>query len=158
MAVKRIIVLALAAVMLCSMFCAAGCGAKTSITADEFKSLMEAKGNTVGDSSDYFSDDDSMTHVYVALIGNGSYQIDFYETDSPAAAERLFADNKSLFEKYAGKGSSHTSASAANYDSYKLTVGGYYKVLSRIDNTLLYVNAREEYKDEINSILDELGY
>lgn len=155
---KKIFSMVLSVLILSSMFCFAGCSTRTSITADDFKTLMESKGNPVGESSDYFSDNDEITHVYVALLGNGKYQIDFYETDTAASAKSLFADNKSILEKYMGKNSSHVSASAANYDSYKLTSDGYYRVLSRIDNTLIYVNVREEYKDEINTILNELGY
>ncbi len=45
-----------------------------------------------------------------------------------------------------------------NYSTYSLTTNGKYKYLSRIDNTLIYIDASDDYKDAIKDIIKELGY
>lgn len=154
---KKLSAFALVVVILCSMFCLTGCSEKTSITAEDFRVLMEANGHTVMDATEQFSDYDEITQVYIAVLGEGDHQIEFYELDTAESAQRLYAGNKVIFEESSASGS-HTSASAANYNSFRMTADGYYKVLSRIDNTMIYVNSPEEYKSEIKTILEEIGY
>lgn len=155
---KKTTAIALVMVILCSMLCLAGCKEKVSVTAEDYKNLMEAKGYTIADASEQFADYDEIAKVYIAVPGDGAYQIEFYELTSAEAAMRLFAGNKSIFEQFEGNASTHTSISAANYSNYKLTAGGYYKVLSRIDNTMIYIDAPVEFKDEIKTVLGEIGY
>jgi len=155
---KKTAAFVLVMVILCSMLCLAGCKEKVSIDAEDFKTAMEAKGYTIADASEQFAEYDEITKVYVAVSGDGGYQIEFYETSIDDAAARLFAGNKSIFEQSAGNASANSSVSAANYSNYKLTADGYYKVLSRIDNTMIYIDAPVEYKDDIKTVLGEIGY
>lgn len=155
---KKVSAIVLAVVMVLSLFCLTGCSPKVSLTAEDFKTTMEAKGFTVKDVSEQVAENPQITKAYVAISGDEQYQIEFYETDTAETAQRLYAGNKVIFEESASGASSNSSASAANYNSFKMTADGYYKVLSRIDNTLIYVNAPKEYKDEIKTVLDEIGY
>ena len=45
-----------------------------------------------------------------------------------------------------------------NYEKYTLVVDGKYKLLSRVENTVLYLNIDDVYKDEVKKIVDELKY
>jgi len=155
---KKAITIILALVMLCSMFTLVGCKEKVSITAENYKAIMAEKGYKIGDATSQFAEIDEITRVYIAAKDDGSYQIEFYELTTPEAATGMFNGNKNIFEQSAGSASAKSSMSAANYNSYKLTTGGKYKVLSRIDNTLIYIDASAEYKDEIKTVLDEIGY
>lgn len=155
---KKITAIALVMVILCSMLCTVGCKPKVSITAEDFKTAMEAKGFTVADASAQFAEYDEITKVYVAVSGNGKYQIEFYETSTDDAAARLFAGNKTIFEQSAGNASANSSVSTPTYNNYKLTSNGSYKVLSRINNTMIYIDAPAEFKDDIKTVLEGLGY
>lgn len=155
---KKICAIVLSVVMLCSVFCLSGCGEKVSITAEDFRARMEAKGIIVGDATEQFAEYDHVTKVYIAVLGDGDHQIEFYETTTPEAAQRMFAGNKQTFEQSIVNSQTQSSASMANYNSFRATADGYYKVLSRIDNTLIYVNSPAEYKSEIQAILKEIGY
>ncbi len=155
---RKISAVVLVLVMLFSVLCLAGCGEKKSITPEDFRTITEAKGCTVVDISDQYAEVKEISGAYVALIGEGEYQVEFYVLTTDEAAKRMYAGNKGIFENSIVGASSHSSASLANYDSYKLTADGSYKVLSRIDNTMIYVDAPSEYKSEINSILKALGY
>ncbi len=155
---KKILAFSLAVLMLFSAAFMTGCKEKTSINAEGFKSAMEAKGFAVADASEQFADVNEITCVYIALLGEGDHQIEFYELDSDDSARRLFAGNKNIFEQSITGNHAESSVSLANYDKYTLTNNGAFMLLSRIDNTLVYVNSPSEYKDEINSILKEIGY
>jgi len=155
---KKLTAIALVMVILCSMLCTVGCKPKVSITAEDFKTSMESKGYTIADASAQFAEYDEITKVYIALSKDGGYQIEFYETSTNDAAARLFAGNKTIFEQSAGNASANSSVSAANYSSYKLTSNGSYKALSRINNTMIYIDAPAEFKEEIKTVLEEIGY
>ena len=45
-----------------------------------------------------------------------------------------------------------------NYEKYTQETEGLYMVLTRVDNTLLYVKAPDNAKEPINSFIKELGY
>lgn len=155
---KKLTAIALVSVILCSMLCLVGCAQKVSITAEDFKTAMESKGYTIADASEQFADYNEITKVYIAISGNGSYQIEFYELTDSDASMRLFAGNKNIFEQSAGNISANSSVSTPNYSNYKIIANGHYKVLSRINNTMIYIDVPAEFKDEVKTVLDELGY
>lgn len=131
---------------------------KTSITASAFYDIMSQKGYIVQDAKSQFSDYDYITQVYIAASEDYSYQIEFYELSDDSYATSFFNNNKSIFESSKGNASAQTSVALKNYSKYTLSSNGKYMVLSRIDNTVVYVNVDDTYKDSIKTILDELGY
>lgn len=138
-----------------------GCGKnKTSISADEFCSIMEDKGFLTTDSTAQYATSNDISESYIAISSNYAYQIEFIVLDSDSAAQSMFSTNKSIFEseKNSSGSNANTFTELANYSKYTLLANGKYKVVSRIDNTLIFVNANSDYKEEINSILEELGY
>jgi len=155
---KKIVSLILAVITLCSVFCLAGCGEKTSITAEEFKTMMEAEGYTVVDATSQFAEYDHIVKVYLALSADQSHQIEFYETTSKETAQGMYNNNKATFEQSATGNYAQSNVSIANYGKYQLTVSGTYKVVSYINNTMIYINASSDCKDAIGAMLDKLGY
>lgn len=147
--------------LLCLMtvICFAGCGKnKKAISPDEFCTKMEKKGFITTDSTSQYATSKEITESYIAFSKGYEYQIEFVVLDSADAATRMFNQNKSIFESEKNGANSNTSVELANYSKFTLLVNGKYKVVSRIDNTLIYINADSKYKDDITSILDELGY
>lgn len=45
-----------------------------------------------------------------------------------------------------------------NFQKYTLSTESKYKVISRIDNTVIYLNVDDNYKEEVKNVLKELGY
>jgi hypothetical protein len=135
-----------------------GCGNKTAITSSDFKTRMEAKGYIVQDATNQFSDYDYITQVYIALSSDYAYQIEFYELSNSDNASSFFNTNKSIFENSKSSSASETSVSTANNAKYTLTTNGQFKVVSRIDNTVIYLNVSESYKSTIKDVLKDLGY
>lgn len=135
-----------------------GCKDKKSITANEFKNTMESNHYIVQEATNQFSEYDYVEKVYIALSSDSSYQIEFYQLSDDNYATSFYNNNKSIFEKSKSSKSSETSVSMANYSKYTLQTDGKYKVISRIDNTAIYLNVDTDNKNDVNSILKKLGY
>lgn len=138
-----------------------GCGKKkTPVSAEKFRDTLESKGFIVSSSTSAYSQNKDVTESYIAISPDYKYQIEFIVTDSVSGATRLYNTNKSKFEF--GKSSSglskNKSIELANYATYSLVTGGKYQVISRIDNTLIYVNVDEQYQESVKSVLNDLGY
>lgn len=140
------------------LFMITGCGNKTAITASDFKTKMESKGYILQDVISQFSDYNYFNQAYVALSFDSAYQIEFYELSDTDSAISFFNTNKDIFEKSKSSGSSETSVSIGNNEKYTLTTNSKFKVLSRIDNTVIYLDVSEDYKSQVKDILKDLGY
>lgn len=144
--------------LLAIVFITSGCGNKTALTAENFKSKVEAKGYTVQDATSQFSSNSEISKVYIAIASDSSYQIEFYVLDSTDNAVSFYNNNKSIFEQSKSNGSGETNSEIGNHSKYTLKTNGTYKVISRIDNTVVYLNVNSTYKKNIDKILKELGY
>ncbi len=131
---------------------------KNSITASSFKNSMEQKGYVVTNANSQFSEYDYVKQVYVASSNEYNYKIEFYELSDDSYATYFYNNNKSIFESSKGSASAETSVALNNYSKYTLSSNGKYMVVSRIDNTVIYVDADDNYKENVKTILDELGY
>ena len=131
---------------------------KKSITANEFKTIMQEKGYIIQDATNQFSDYSYVEQVYLAVSSDYKYQIEFYVLSDESYATGFYNNNKNIFEASKGNTSSETSASLKNSSKYTLSANNKYSVVSRIDNTLIYLNVDSNYKDTVKDILDELGY
>ena len=131
---------------------------KVSITASDFKNSMEQKGYIITDANSQFSQYDYVKQVYVASSGDYSFQIEFYELSDENYAIDFYNNNTSRFEESKGDASSKTSVSWKNYSKYTLSSNGKYMVVSRINNTAIYIDVDDKYKDTVKDILNELGY
>lgn len=140
------------------LFTITGCGNKTAITSDDFKSRMESSGYTVQDATSQMSEYDYIDQVYIAISSDSTYQIEFYELSDSDYASSFFNNNKSTFENSKSSSATETSVSAGNNAKYTLTTNGKFKVVSRIDNTVIYLNVDEDYKSSVKDVLDDLGY
>ncbi len=139
------------------MFVLTGCGSKTAITLEEFSSVAKEEGYSISDAMDQFVGIDYMKSATVAITED-NYQVEFYELDDDTHATAFFNNNKLRFEGLKGNASLESSIDMGNYSTYSLTSDGQYMYLSRVDNTLVYVDVKEEFKDEVKELIDKLGY
>lgn len=73
-------------------------------------------------------------------------------------AVSFFNTNKNIFENSKSNDAIETSVSMGNNSKYTLTTNSRYKVVSRIDNTVIYLDVADQYKNDVQSILKSLGY
>lgn len=130
---------------------------KVSITAEEFNTIMTSNGYKMTDATSQLADyGASVIKVYIAQ--KPGYQIEFYELATEEYAEQSFLGNKNNFEESKASASSNVGLNGKNYNTYMLSSAGKYKYISRINNTMIYINADGEYKQEIKDIMKILGY
>lgn len=130
---------------------------KTPITADTFNTIMTEKGYVMTDTTSQFAQYGSLMIKSYAAQKSG-YQIEFYELSNEENAISMYNTNKAKFESQKANASTSATASMNNYATYALTTNGKYKYVSRIDNTLIYIDANTDYKNSIQSVVKEMGY
>lgn len=131
---------------------------KEPLTAEQFKSTMEEKGYVLTDATAQFSEYDYVKKIFVAEAAKDDYQVEFYELEDESYAANFYANNKAIFESSKGNASGETSVSMKNHSKYTLSSNNKYQVVSRIDNTVIYLNVQDKYKDTVKDLLKELGY
>lgn len=129
---------------------------KIPMTTDSFKNTMEEKGFTVQSAKEQFAEYEYVKDAIIAL--NGDYQLEFYELSDVDKAVFFYNNNKAIFEQSKGNASANTSVNMKNSSKYTQSSNGKYMVVSRIDNTVIYLNVEDKYKEDVKSLLDELGY
>lgn len=149
------------AVVLVCMMVFAGCGKpKEKISVDAFVSHMEQAGLTMMEQSDDIADDSGIIEVQVALAEDNLYQVEFYQLDGVENAHYFYNAAKDGIEESYGEanGNVKTNVSASNYDKYTMSIEGRYYIVSRIDDTLVYVIASGDSKDIVKALVEEIGY
>ena len=119
---------------------------------------MSKKGYMVQDATSEFAEYGYVAKVHLALSSNERYQIEYYELIDTEYAVAFYENNKAIFEASAENATTQTTVNLKNHSKYTLSTNGKYKVLSRIDHTVIYIDVDEEYKDEVKELLKELGY
>lgn len=129
------------------------------MTPDAYKSFMKEKRFDVIDANSALSSISQIKQAYFAVDNASySYQIEFYELIDEESAIAFYNSNKNSFEQSKGNASAETNVQGKNYAKYTLSSNGKYMVVSRIDNTFIYVSVAEQYRDIIKDILKEIGY
>ena len=131
---------------------------KVSMNSSEFIRFMEQKGYTVQDAKSQFQEYDYIEKVYIALTNDYSYQIEFYEFIDESYATQFYNYNQSRIEAAKGNASAETNIGGKNSNKYTLSSNGKYSVVSRINNTVIFVNVEDEYRDTIKKVLKETEY
>ena len=94
----------------------------------------------------------------MALEEDYDYKIEFYKLAEEDNAISFYKTNKEIFENSKDSVSAEKSISLGNNSKYTLKTKDKYKVVSRIENTVIYVDVDAKYEDEVKEILKEIGY
>ena len=152
-------VLIIAAITMLIML-AIGCQtSRIPVTKETFVSKAEEAGYDVQDAIEQVPA--NTIDEYLIAVKGGTvidYQIEFIIAPTAQTAQILYQNNKSTIEEKKGPVSTEASTTAGNFSYYKLATNGQYYVVSRIENTLVYIDAPSEYKGAINEFLAAIGY
>lgn len=142
------------------VFITCGCvfTSKKPISAEEFKLTLSAKGFTIQDLTYQFEKYDYIEKVYVAINEKTGYQVEFYDFNKSDVALSSFNKNKKKFQDSINDGALGKNETHGMFNKYSVTTGGKYKVVSRIEDTIVYLDVDETYSDELQQILEDLGY
>lgn len=151
---KKILLLV---ICLLTLFTLTGCAKKNVITTNEFKTIAENYGYTT-EKPQQNNDYDNINETIIASKPSG-IQVKFYILKSSSDAETMFNDNKKFFKTLKSNNSvTESSITISNYLSYSLTSNNKYMYLCKVENTLLYVDVEETYKNEVKDFIKALGY
>lgn len=131
---------------------------KDPISSENFKTIMEENGYIVQDAIEQFANYDYIKSVYIAADKDLNYQIEFYVIEDDESAIQFFNNNKSIFEDSKGEVITETSADVKNCSRYTLNTNNLYKFISRINNTVVYINANDKYMNDLQTIIEKLNY
>ena len=130
---------------------------KSEISKEKYTKIAEKNKLIVVDVLDQFAGNEEMESATVAASPE-NWQVEFYVLDSKEAAKKMYNKNKEEFEAISNVKKIETNMNGTNYEKYTQETEGLYMVLTRVDNTLLYVKAPDNAKEPINSFIKELGY
>lgn len=133
-----------------------GCLNKSVKTTDDFVKLAEEKKMKITNAIDQFGYVDFIEEANVATADG--WQVEFYVLSDVVEAEGMYETNVAKFEDKKANSSTETSSEMGNYDSYGLTTAGFYMYVARVENTLIYLDVEEEYKEEAKAFIEEFGY
>lgn len=126
------------------------------LTSEEFIGAMENSNYTVSDVIDQYSKYDYVKNAYVASTRD--YQIEFFVLSDDEHAIGFFNINKANFEVLASNTATSSFADVGNCSRYTLVSNGQYMYISRIGNTVIYINSPTTYQETIQALLSSLGY
>ena len=150
---KKILLLLISIMLL---FTITGCNTgKKAITAEEFKSRMTQQGYQIKDVSEKYAGKGAKS---VLIAVKDGYQIEFYVTENKDYAVGSYNLNKEKFEKTKGNNMVETQKSIGNISKYTLKSNSTYKVVSRVGDTFIFINAPGSKTEEIQEVLKKLGY
>lgn len=143
------------------MLMLSGCGRSSTsepITTTKFKSIMEENELEVTDKTDS-AKDHSYQEIYVA-VDEEKYSFEYYFMKNEKSATNVYkyaVDN--LNKTYKENSSAKIAEEESNTQSvYDVTASDYYCKVIRKENTVLYVTAYSEYKENAEKLVKELGY
>lgn len=130
---------------------------KTPITARDFSEMMASQDYSVVETSGDFEEQDVSIEKCVEAQNSDGKMV-FYELTSEEDAEILYDLYKEEIKSLSGAGSSGPS-SGSNYEIYERSITGEsFYCISRIENTLLYVEGDTDARKDVYNLLEKMGY
>ena len=136
------------------------CQNQKAISGEEFQSVMEERGYTVTDITDSSGTEANAAFMAEMLdsSGNSSYNIRFYVFDTEDEAIDIFGQAKDSFSIYEDDEATIKNTESGSLQRYTLLGQGYYTLITRIGNTLLFTDSLDTYKEDIIATAKALGY
>ena len=133
-----------------------GCEKKKPITVEDFTKAVEQKEYKIVERR-LLSDYPETNTIVSAEIKENNY-IELFDIKTEEDAKNFFTTNKNHYEKEYKVKTITTENTGINYNKYTLTVKNNYIVISRINNTVIIVEADKNNKKEVKNFLKEIGY
>ena len=95
-------------------------------------------------------------YCHYATTQDGRYTIEYYSFDSEMSAQAFYAQKQVELTSTGAQAS--TELNSGNYSKYAQNFKGKYSVISRVSNTVVYVNANSDYSQEVKELLKDIGY
>lgn len=136
-----------------------GCSkeSKEAITTDSFNTLVKSNNFTYEDNLPSYSKYSYILNASVAKY-NEDISIEFITYDTVENAEKVQDSQIKSFNTLKSTGAAETKNKGKNYYKYILISNNYYMISSRIDNTLVFCKTPLTNKDNVEKIINSIGY
>lgn len=153
---KRVISLTI--IFLIMLFNLTGCAKKEAISIEKFNEIVKNQDCSVEENLEYY---DKFIDIIAGSKAKYSdkWEMNFYVLSGNKDAELMFEKDRNILESYKKNVSKlQIETTMPSYELYEIVASEHFGYVCRIDNTVLYVDAEEQYKDEIKAVIEELGY
>ena len=132
------------------------------ITVEAFKKFIDTKGFNVVDALDYLQSStfkDGLKAGYITQKNDDKeFQVNFFEFKDEVHTVYAYCDEIISIEKNNTGEFTENNEMKVNYAKYTAFSNGYYNVMIRIDNTLLFAKIQKDQKETVDNLLKDLGY
>lgn len=142
--------------VICLILTGCGGGSKEVKSTSDFDTVASNNGFTVNDNMSTYSGNDYITGAMVATTSDITIEMVIY--DSVENANKVQEGQIDSFNLLKSTGASEKKDKGDNYYKYFLISNNSYMVSSRVDNTLIFCKTLLTNKEEVDKVLDELGY
>ena len=132
-----------------------GCIFYNLLEAKEFKEHFEDLGYTVTTAED---NNYNSTTYYVASKEDSSYNIEYYEFKEETDAKKAYQKYKENIGNYITSQAQNKETTGAVFSKIVSVSENEYIIISRVKNTLIFINGTNDVSEEIDNILKEIRY
>ena len=133
----------------------AGCGFYNLVNTEEFKNHFTALGYTISDTET--TEYESKSYL-VASKKDVPYKVEYYEFDTEVNAKKTYEKYKKNIPRYITSDSKNQETTGAVFTKIIAVSDNEYIVISRVKNTLIFINGTKDYTNEIDKLLEEIKY
>ena len=143
-----------------AVFCLAGCIdiSRTAIDGDFFEDTMKDLGYSVANITNQFESGDNIEIALEATDYSKTHKINYYKFNDRLSANDSFRGNLKDMEDTIGNSGYSSSITIDNYKKEAMVADGEYRVITKIDNTIVYVRADSSCRYDIDLALKAIGY
>ena len=132
------------------------------ITSENFKNYIGQHQFNVYNALNYLDDSTFKEGVKVGYLteknDNKDFQVNFFEFKDEAHTMYAYYDEIISIEKNNNGEFIETNENISNYSKYTAFSNGYYYVMIKIDNTIIFTKIEKDNKEVVDNLLQELGY
>lgn len=144
-----------------TLFLITGCGGesepKTAITTKDFIKKAEKEGLIVADLKDQFSTVEYIKEATTAASSDG-WQVEFYVIDKKKNAKTMYESIDIDFQTMETKKRRKRTDKGKNFNKVEYDTDQHYGMITRVDNTIVYVKVLKESKKDVQAFIEKLGY
>lgn len=134
---------------------ATGCMFYNLVDSEEFNNHFGALGYTVIDDEEALYT--SKTYL-VASKEDMPFKIEYYEFEKEVDAQKIYKKYKDSIADYITTDSQNQETTGAVFSKFVANSTDEYIVVSRVKNTLIFIAGTQEFKTEIDTLLEDIKY
>ena len=131
------------------------CGMKSVLHEKEFKEFFKDKEYVIMDVDEKVNSSD-VVNAIVSIKDDDSYKIEYYLFKNTTSAKVVYYNNRDAI-KESNEGVLK-EITGKNYEKFSFSNDESFKVVERVEDTLIFINTEKKYKNEIERLLESMGY